>query len=50
MKKDLVRLLIKNCCRGKECNDCPFLDPNFGCYLEDIISILKKNENGDDEK
>lgn len=44
MKKDLIRLLIKECCKGKHCSECGFLHSSFKCYLTDIINILEKNE------
>lgn len=44
MKKDLSSLLIKECCKGKKCEECGFLNPNFHCYLQDIINIINKNE------
>lgn len=44
MKKDLISLLIKNCCTGRQCTECSFLSSNFKCYLTDIINIIKKNE------
>ena len=51
MKKDLVRLIIKDCCEGRECDECPFSHSDshsdFKCYLTDIINIIKnyKKEN-----
>lgn len=45
MKKDLAGLLIKECCQGKKCKECGFLNPNFHCYLQDIIKIVKENDN-----
>ena len=44
MKKDLISLLIKDCCKGRRCDECPFLNSQFKCYLTDIINILEKNE------
>lgn len=49
MKKDLVSLLIKECCKGKICEECSFLHSDFKCYLTDIINIIKK-ENDNYEK
>ena len=50
MKKDLVSLIIKECCEGRKCDVCPFShfsDLGFKCYLIDIINIIKnyKKEN-----
>ncbi len=48
MKKDLISLLIKDCCKGRHCDECPFLHSGFKCYLTDIINIIEKeNENND---
>lgn len=44
MKQDLIVLLIKEVCQGKKCESCNFCKPVNGCYLIDIINILKKNE------
>lgn len=44
MKKDLTRLLIKDCCKGRDCNECPFLHSKSECYLTEIIEIIKKYE------
>lgn len=44
MKEDLIMLLIKDCCKGRHCTECPFLHSQFKCYLTDIINIIKKNE------
>ena len=44
MKKDLKLLLIKECCYGKECKNCGFVDLKFNCRLLDIISKLKESE------
>jgi hypothetical protein len=44
MKKDLISLLIKDCCKGRCCDECPFLSSQSKCYLIDIIEIIKKNE------
>ena len=45
--KDLVSLIIKDCCKGRKCDECPFLHSDFKCYLTDIINIIKnyKKEN-----
>ena len=54
MKKDLlVSLIIKDCCKDRKCNECPFSVSDsdsysaFKCYLTDIINIIKnyKKEN-----
>ena len=47
MKDDLISLLIKDCCKGSECDECPFLRLDFKCYLTDIINIIEnyKKEN-----
>lgn len=45
MKKDLIILLIEEVCQGRICQTCNFCKPVNGCYLTDIINILKKNEN-----
>ena len=29
MKKDLVTLIIKDCCKGRECDECPFSHSDF---------------------
>ena len=52
MKKDLVSLIIKDCCKGRKCDECPFLHSDFKCYLTDIINIIKnyKKENDIYEK
>ena len=52
MKKDLVTLLIKEVCQGKICENCNFCKPVTGCYLTDIINIIKnyKKENDIYEK
>ena len=42
MKQNLISLLIKDCCKGRECDECPFLDLNFKCLLRDIINIIEK--------
>ena len=44
MKKDLVSLIIKDCCKGRECDECPFLHSDFKCYLTDIINIIENYE------
>ena len=44
MKEDLINLLIKDCCKGRHCKECPFLDLQFNCRLTEIINIIKKNE------
>lgn len=44
MKEDLINLLIKDCCKGRHCKECPFLDTQFNCRLREIINILEKNE------
>ena len=44
MKEDLINLLIKDCCKGRHCKECPFFDPQFNCRLTEIINILEKNE------
>lgn len=44
MKKDLVRILIKECCKGRKCENCGFRDKSFHCCLADIIEIVKKSE------
>lgn len=44
MKEDLINLLIKDCCRGRHCKECPFLDSQLNCRLTEIINIIKKNE------
>ena len=44
MKKDLVSLIIKYCCKGRECDECPFSHSDFKCYLIDIIEIIKNNK------
>lgn len=44
MKKDLISLLIKDCCKGRSCNECPFLSSQSKCYLINIIEIIKNNE------
>ena len=44
MKEDLINLLIKDCCKGRHCKECPFLDTQFNCHLTEIINIIKKNE------
>ena len=48
MKKDLVSLIIKDCCKGRECGECPFSYSEFKCYLIDIIEIIKNNEKEND--
>ena len=47
MKEELISLIIKDCCKGRECDECPFLNSNSKCYLIDIINIIKnyKKEN-----
>ena len=47
MKILLINLLIKDCCTGRECDECPFLNSDSKCYLIDIIDIIKnyKKEN-----
>ena len=44
MKNDLISLIIKDCCKGRECGECPFLHSDFKCCLIDIINIIKKYE------
>lgn len=52
MKNDLISLLVKEFCGDRICENCNFWKPNGGCYLIDIIEIIKKNEreNGNYEK
>ena len=47
MKEELVSSLIKDCCEGRKCDECPFSHSDFKCYLIDIIKIIKnyKKEN-----
>ena len=47
MKNDLINLIIKDCCKGRECDECPFSHSDFKCYLTAIINIIKnyKKEN-----
>ena len=45
MKKDLETLLIKECCHGKRCKNCGFLDREFHCWLIDIILKIKEYDN-----
>ena len=46
MKNDLINLIIKDCCKDRECNECPFSNSGFKCYLIDIINIIN-NYKGD---
>ena len=51
MKKDLVNLLIKDCCKGRKCDECKY--SKIGCYLIDMIELIKKydiKENDNYEK
>ena len=52
MKKELINILIKDCCDYRECDECPFSHSEFKCYLIDIINIIKnyKKENDNYEK
>ena len=52
MKNDLVTSLIEECCKGRECDVCPFSHSDFKCYLIDIINIINnyKKENDIYEK
>ena len=52
MKNDLILLLVKEFSENRICENCNFWKPNDGCYLIDIIEIIKKNEkeNGNYEK
>ena len=45
MKNDLISLLIKEVCQVRICENCSFWKPNDdGCYLIDIIEIIKNNK------
>lgn len=44
MKYELINLLIKDCCKGRCCDECPFYNPHSTCYLIDIINIIKNSE------
>ena len=44
MKKDLIILLIEECCDGMSCKHCGFRDTDLHCYLTDIIKIIKRSE------
>ena len=48
MKNFLINLLIKDCCKGRCCDECPFYNPHSNCYLTDIINIINKNEKGNE--
>ena len=52
MKNNLINLIIKDCCKDRECDECPFSHSEFKCYLIDIINIINnyKKENGNYEK
>ena len=55
MKDNLINLIIKDCCKDRECDECPFSHSDshsdshseFKCYLIDIINIINnyKKEN-----
>ena len=49
MKNDLISLLIKEVCQVRMCGNCNFWKPNDdGCYLIDIIEIIKNNKKEND--
>ena len=56
MKNNLINLIIKDCCKDRECDECPFSHSDshseFKCYLIDIINIINnyKKENDNYEK
>ena len=41
MKVNLISLLIKNCCTGKQCKECGFLSDDGHCYLTDILISIR---------
>lgn len=47
MKKDLTKLLIKECCKKVCCNHCAFKESDTHCYLSDIIKIIKRSEENE---
>lgn len=49
MKNFLINLLIKDCCKGRCCDECPFYNPHSNCYLTDIINILNNREKENNE-
>lgn len=52
MKNNLISLLVKEVCVNRMCENCNFWKPNGGCFLIDIIKIIKKieKENENNEK
>ena len=49
MKNDLISLLIKEVCQVRMCENCDFWKPNDdGCYLIDIIEIIKNTKKEND--
>ena len=45
MKNDLISLLIKEVCQVRMCENCSFWkSDDDGCYLIDIIEIIKNNK------
>ena len=53
MKNELISSLIKDCCKDRECDECPFSYSEFKCYLIDMIELIKKydiKENDNYEK
>ena len=42
MKKELTSLLIKGCCKGMTCEKCIYCEYGLGCYLIDMIELIKK--------
>lgn len=40
----VVDVLYKNCCKGKQCNNCKFDTKNFHCHISAIINLIKEYE------
>ena len=42
MKKELISLLIKEICKDMTCNKCIYCKHGLGCYLINMIELIKK--------
>ena len=49
MKKELISLLIKEICNDKTCNKCIYCKHGPGCYLIDMIELIKKYDIKENE-
>ena len=50
MKKELTSLLIKVCCKGMTCENCIYCKQGLGCYLINMIELIKKYDIKDNGK